>query len=138
MAEAAALRAGAAYFAVIFAAGFVLGTVRVLVLLPRLGETAAVVLEIPAMLALSWVAARVLVAHFAVAPRLGPRLVMGGVAFGLLMLGEAGVSVLGFGRGPGEHFRQYRELPALTGLAGQVAFALIPAIQSFTDGRRGP
>jgi hypothetical protein len=138
MADRVALRAGAAYFAVVFAAGFVLGMVRVLVLLPRLGEAVAVAVEIPVMLSLCWVAARWLVARFAVAPRLGPRLIMGGVAFALLMLAEAAVSVLVLGRGLAEHLGYYRAVPGLMGLAGQVASALFPAIQLSAGGPRNP
>ena len=51
----ASLGAGLAYFAVVFAAGFVLGTLRVLVVAPHLGEIAAVVAELPIMLAVSWI-----------------------------------------------------------------------------------
>ena len=55
---ARSLLAGAAYFAVVFATGFALGVVRVLVTAPRLGETGAVLLEVPIILAASWFAAR--------------------------------------------------------------------------------
>lgn len=43
----AALSAGIAYFAMAFPLGFVLGAVRVLLLARRIGETAAVLLELP-------------------------------------------------------------------------------------------
>ena len=39
-----AVPAGAVYFLLVFLAGFVLGTFRVLVVLPRIGELAAVLL----------------------------------------------------------------------------------------------
>ena len=94
----AALRAGVAYFTIVFAAGFVLGTIRVLVVMPRLGEMNAVAIEIPIMLALSWAACAWLVRRFAVPRALVNRIAMGGLAFELLMLGEFGVSVPAFGR----------------------------------------
>lgn len=128
-----ALRAGLAYFAAVFAAGFALGTLRVLLLVPRLGEMAAILVELPLMLALSWLASRWLTGRFAVAPQPRPRLAMGAFAFALLLAAELGVSVIAFGRSPAEHLATYREPRALLGLAAQVAFALFPLLQA---GRR--
>ncbi len=45
-----ASRLGLAYFAVIFGLGFLLGTVRTLLLEPRIGALPAVALELPVML----------------------------------------------------------------------------------------
>ena len=125
--------AGLAYFGVVFAAGFALGTLRVLVLAPRLGEIAAVLLELPIILAMSWVACRWLVTRFDVPKMLSARLVMGGVALAVLLVAEIGVSAFGFGRSLSAHLEQYRRLPALIGLAGQVAFALFPIIQRTSE-----
>lgn len=124
-----ASRAGMAYFGIVFAVGFLLGTLRVLVLVPRLGETVAVITELPLMLIVSWLACRWLVARLDVAPVLAARAVMGAVAFALLMLGELAVAVLGFGRSLAEHLAHYREASASLGLAGQVGFALFPSLQ---------
>jgi hypothetical protein len=129
---AAALRAGAFYIAIMFAIGFVLGTIRVLVVIPRVGDTNAVLLELPVMLALSWFACSWLVRRFAVPSDAAPRLVMGGVAFALLMLAELGVSVFGFGRSPAQHLASYQTLRAQLGLVAQLGFALFPLIQAFS------
>ena len=51
-------RAGALYAIIVFPIGFVLGTIRVLLLVPRLGGTTAVVLEVPFMLTASWFVCR--------------------------------------------------------------------------------
>lgn len=134
----AALKAGLAYFAIVFSVGALLGTLRVLVLAPRSGELLAVAIELPVMLAVSWVACRRLVARFSVPGRPAPRAAMGGLAFGLLMGAEIGVSVLGFGRTVAEHLEAYRSAAALMGLAGQIAFALFPLAQSWVRaGRAG-
>lgn len=125
----AALRAGAIYFAMIFAIGFVLGTIRVLAVVPQFGETAAVLIELPVMLALSWAACAWLVRRFAVPRRTGDRLIMGGLAFLLLMSGEVGVSVFAFGRTVAEHLQTFRTADAQLGLAGQLLFAGFPLIQ---------
>jgi hypothetical protein len=47
-------RAGALYAIIVFLIGFILGTIRVLLLAPGLGETAAVMLEVPIMLTANW------------------------------------------------------------------------------------
>jgi hypothetical protein len=51
---ATASKAGALYALTVFLIGFILGTIRVLIIVPRLGETAAVLLETPLILAASW------------------------------------------------------------------------------------
>ena len=51
-----ALRAGALYFTVVFAAGFGFGALRVSAIAPRFGETTAVLTEVPLMLAIAWAA----------------------------------------------------------------------------------
>ena len=52
------LRAGALYFALVFAVGFALGAIRTLWVVPRLGTRMAEVMEMPIMLAVTIVAAR--------------------------------------------------------------------------------
>lgn len=54
----AVLRAGVLYFLVVFGAGFLLGTLRVLLLVPRLGTRTAELIEMPLMLAVILLAAR--------------------------------------------------------------------------------
>lgn len=121
--------AGLAYFGVVFAAGFVLGTLRILVLMPRFGDGLAVGLELPIMLALSWFVCRWLIVRFDVPAMLVARLVMGTIAFAALMMAELGVSTLALGRSVSTHFHHYRELSAILGLAGQIAFAMFPIMQ---------
>ena len=124
-----ALRAGAAYFAVVFAFGFGFGTIRTLLVAPRLGELVAVAAEAPAMLAVSWWACGWLLRRYDVAPRAGDRWAMGGLALALLLVAEIGVSVLLAGRSVGQHFALYGELPAQIGLAAQLLFAAMPALR---------
>jgi hypothetical protein len=123
-----ALKAGLAYFSIVFAVGFGLGTLRVLVMVPLFGEVSAVAIELPIMLALSWVACRWLINRFAVPAVSRDRLLMGGSAFLLLMAAELGVSVLAFGRSPAEHWATYRMLSAKMGLLAQIGFALMPLL----------
>ena len=123
----AVLKAGTIYFAIVYAIGFLLGTVRVLVLSPRVGETTAVLFEAPVMLFISWIAARWSSSRYSVAAKLQPRLAMGAIAFALLILGELAVSSLVFGRSLPATVATYASLPGVVGLSAQVIFALLPA-----------
>jgi len=65
--------AGALYFAIVFAAGFALGTVRVLWLVPRLGERMAELAEMPFMLAVTMLAAHRVARRLSMPYRCRPR-----------------------------------------------------------------
>lgn len=115
---------GTAYVAAVFAAGFVLGVLRTLVLVPLLGVLGAVLVELPVILTIAWlVCTRILRRR----PLLPPAAVaMGVVAFLLLMLAETAVSTLLAGRSLAEHLALYVQLPHQVGLVGQLAFAAFP------------
>lgn len=122
------LRSGLAYGLTIFAVGFVFGTIRVLWLLPRVGEGTAVLLELPLMLIAVFLLARWAVRRWQVAALLGPRLTMGAVGFGVLMVCEVILSLTLFGNTLAEHLAQYRAPVALIGLAGQMVVVGMPAL----------
>ena len=124
-----ALIAGAYYFQIVFAIGFVLGVLRGFMVAPAIGEFSAVAIELPILLAASWLVARRLIGRYKVPAQLQERLMMGGFAFTLLVLVEAALSIFGFGRTLAQHIAHYREPAGLLGLAGQIAFALVPALQ---------
>ncbi|MGR3760590.1 hypothetical protein ACUXV3_10735 [Roseobacteraceae bacterium NS-SX3] len=120
------LAAAAAYFALVFACGFVLGTLRILVLLPAAGELGAVLAELPVILAFSWWAAGRLTRG---RPALQPgaaRLGMGGWAFALLMAAEFVLATTAMGLDGAAFAGRWGTLPGALGLAGQIVFALIP------------
>lgn len=121
-----AIWAGAVYLAVVLAAGFVLGGLRELLVAPLVGKTAAVLLELPLILAIAWVVCRAVVNNLSVAARPGPRLVMGATALILLLAAEMATAWWLLGRTPAEHLASYRSLPAGAGLIAQLAFALFP------------
>ncbi len=122
---------GIVYFALVFALGFLLGTVRTLFVLdaPGAGRLPGVLIELPIMLGASWFLCRYVIRRFAVASTVAARAVMGGLAFALLLLAELLVGALLFGRTPGEHFALYSDASYALGLAAQIAFALMPLIQ---------
>jgi hypothetical protein len=122
--------AGAVYFAIVFAAGFVFGSARAVLTgdAPEM-RLAAVAIELPLILAVSWVACRRAVLWFAVPAVVSPRVVMGAVAFLLLMAAEAALGVGLAGRSLGENFALYAEASHALGLVGQVVFGLLPLVQ---------
>jgi hypothetical protein len=86
-----ALKAGVLYFTLVFAAGFVLGTVRTLWAVPRLGVRMSELMEAPIMLGVSVLAARWAVRHVDIPPLWPRRLAMGCVAPALMLLAEFAV-----------------------------------------------
>lgn len=120
---AAALR----YAVIVFAAGFLLGTIRVRVTAPMLGETGAVIAELPFMLLAS-----IMVAHQTLA-RHGIRrpvaaLAIGLLAFLLLMLLEMIIAWPLADQHPDQWALALVRTPGWIGLLGQIAFAFIPLI----------
>jgi hypothetical protein len=82
------LKAGVLYFALVFAAGFVLGLIRILWVVPRFGTRTAELMETPIMLAVIIFAARWIVRGLAMPPTPSKRLGVGFVALGLLLVAE--------------------------------------------------
>ena len=82
------LRAAGLYFVIVFGAGFVLGTIRVLLVVPRLGVRTAELLETPVMVAISFFAARWIVRRLAVRPSTTERFAFGLVGLALLVGAE--------------------------------------------------
>jgi hypothetical protein len=82
------LKAGALYFAVVFAAGFALGTVRTLWVVPRFSARTAELAEAPVMLAVIVLAARWMLRHFGALTLRAQWLAAGLVALSLMLLAE--------------------------------------------------
>jgi hypothetical protein len=124
-----ALSAALAYFILVFAAGFIMGTVRVFLIAPHLGAIGAVLAELPVMLAVSWFVCGWTLRRFRVPARWSVRFVMGAAAFVLLMAAELLVSLFVFGLSISQHFTTYESLAGITGLSAQLAFAVFPLVQ---------
>ena len=124
-----ALSAGTVYFVAVFAAGFLLGVLRTLILLPLLGPLWAVLAELPIILGLAWLVCAKIMRRWRLP--VGAAVAMGAVAFSLLMLAEAGISVQLAGRSLAEHVSLYSQLPHQLGLLGQMAFAAFPWAQAW-------
>ena len=79
------LQTSVLYFLLVFGAGFILGTGRVLIMVPLLGEKVAELIEIPLMLTVIVAAARWIVRH-KLDSRQSTALPIGFIAMGLVLL----------------------------------------------------
>ena len=125
-ASSAPLRPGAIYFSLVFAVGFVLGTIRVLVVVPLLGERAAELLEAPLMLLASFLAARWVVRRFRLPPGARCRLPVGLVALTFLLVAELLVVFLIRGLTLEEYMASRDPVAGAVYLVSLAVFALMP------------
>jgi hypothetical protein len=82
------LKAGAAYFAIVFGTGFGLGTIRTLWIVPRLGIRTAELLEAPFMLVAILLAAGWIGRRFSIAEGSAARVAVGALALALAVAAE--------------------------------------------------
>jgi hypothetical protein len=122
------VKAGIGYAVTVFAIGFLLGTVRVLLLAPRVGPTIAVTIETPIILTASWYVSSIWMRRLVVAPEIRTRILVGAVAFVTLMTLEVALSMSLFHRSIGEYVDGLRSLAGMIGLAAQVCFATFPLL----------
>jgi len=122
--------AGFIYFAIVFAVAFGLGALRVIWIAPALGALTATALEIPIVLAMSWWASARTTSWLAVPPKSADRALMGVVSFAFLMSAEIFLGTVAFGRSLSEQMSGYAQPAGVLGLAGQIAFAIVPWLQA--------
>jgi len=122
------LKAGALYFALVFGAGFVLGSIRVLWVVPRIGERTAELMETPIMLVVTILAARWVAGRLAVPPSPVMRLGVGCVALGLLLLAEFTLVLWLRGLTISEYFASRDPVSGAVYVAMLGVFALMPLL----------
>ena len=120
--------AGTLYCGLVFAAGFGLGAIRVLVLGRAIGALAAVLVEMPFILGISVIVAGRLIGTMRIGDTLAERLAMGASALGLLLVVETGFGVVLTGQSPAQQLAGLGQPDTLVGLAGQCVFAALPAL----------
>ncbi|MGE3174677.1 MAG: hypothetical protein AB7O97_18740 [Planctomycetota bacterium] len=118
-------RAAAAYFGLVFGCGFALGTVRQLLLLPRLGERAAELIELPFMLtaialAGRWIARR----HRDRPPRW--HVALGAIALAMMLGAELTMAWLLRARDPVATLVDRDPIAGAAYALGLLAFAAMP------------
>ena len=130
---------GVIYFAVVFGAGFVLGPIRVLWLVPQVGVRTAELVEAPVMLAVIVVAAQWVVRRCRVPPRPRPRLGMGLLALLLLAIAELSFADAMLGLSPWAYVTSRDPVAGPVHAASVLFFALAPcAVVRKRDARTEP
>jgi hypothetical protein len=123
-----AITATTAYFLVLFALGFVLGTFRVTLIAPRFGAFAATLAEVPVMLIAAYFACRWVVRRWHVPPAMLIRLTMVLWFLMLLFLFETLLGAMLFGRTFADQWATLVTAAGLFGLSAQVVAALLPLV----------
>ncbi|KAB0653195.1 hypothetical protein LGM71_24355 [Burkholderia sp. AU33545] len=124
--------AGCVYALTVFVIGFAFGAIRVLLLVQLLGETAAVSLEAPFMLAASWYLSHWSAKKHDMLTDTNEALLMGAIALAILMLAELCINGLLFRRTVLEYFAGFWSVPGAIGLASQLCFAGFPFLQAIS------
>jgi hypothetical protein len=122
------LRTGFSYFALVFCAGFLLGAIRVSLLVPRIGERMAELMEMPVMFVVILVSARFVTWRFALPATAPVRLATGLFALGLMLAAELLLAAFLQGRSLGEYVASRDPVSGSVYLAMLVLFALMPLI----------
>jgi hypothetical protein len=123
-----AMIAGVVYFLALFAVGFVLGTIRVTVVAPRLGELAATWMEVPLMLMAGFFTCRWAIQHWQVSRTMAMRWAMVLCFLTLLLLFETLLGSLLFGRTVAQQWTTLATPAGMLGLCAQLVAALLPVL----------
>lgn len=122
------IQAGLTYFALVFAAGFALGMIRVPFLVPRLGERTAELIELPFMAPVIVLAARFISQRFHLPARAWPRLGAGCLALAVLVAAEAVVALALEKRTLSEVIASRDPVSGVVFLVMLAVFALMPFV----------
>jgi len=119
---------GAAYFGLVFGAGFLLGCIRVPFLVPRLGERVAELMEMPVQFVVIVLAGRFVVRRFSLPSDTPVRLGVGLVALGLSLAAELLLAVAMAGRSVGQYLASRDPVSGSVYLVMLLFFALLPLL----------
>jgi len=122
------LRAGVFYFALVFGAGFVLGTIRTLWVVAFFGTRKAEQMEMPIMLAVTIVAARWTVLRLSVPMMWSARLGMGCIALVLMLIAEFGFVLWIRGLSIKEYFATRDPVSGAAYYLLLIVFAIMPLL----------
>ncbi|GKS63732.1 hypothetical protein YTPLAS72_10360 [Nitrospira sp.] len=125
-----ALKPGFVYFLLVFGTGFVLGTIRVLFIVPLVGHRTAELIEMPLMLIATVLAAQWTIRRFPEPRNHKARLAIGGIALGLMLAGELAVGIGLRGMTPAEVFLNRDPVSGTAYYVSLILFAVMPWLVS--------
>lgn len=135
--KAIIIRAALYYSAGIFLLGFLLGTLRTIVIVPRIGRLAGVLVEIPIMLAVSWFYCIRLTNRYSLFGDLRNSALFGVLSFLFLQCAEISFSFLIFREQWTDYIVNMGSLPGILGLSAQILFGFIPVLQELLRSSSG-
>jgi len=118
------------YFAFVFGAGFILGPIRIFLVIPRVGVRAAELMEAPIMLGVIIVASRWMVRRFPESSDMSSRLATGFLALALMLGAEFALAHVLRGISVREYLANRDPVSGTVYYALLVVFALLPAYWS--------
>ena len=125
----AMIRASFLYFALVMGAGFLLGSVRVLFVVPHLGERWAELAEMPIMAMVIVVAAGYILRRYPEVQTRGRALVVGFTALALSVSAELVLAVVLQSQSLAEYLASRDKISGSVYLVMLVAFALMPRLR---------
>ena len=123
------VRASFLYFALVLGAGFLLGSVRVPFIVPRLGERWAELAEMPIMAIVIFVAAGYILRRYPEVQTRGRALVVGFMALALSISAELALAVVLQSQSLAEFLASRDKVSGSVYLVMLVAFALMPRLR---------
>ena len=123
------VRASFLYFALVMGAGFLLGSVRVLFVVPHLGERWAELAEMPIMAMVIVVAAGYILRRYPEVQTRGRALVVGFTALALSVSAELALAVVLQSQSLAEYLASRDKISGSVYLVMLVAFALMPRLR---------
>ena len=126
------IKAALTYFALAFGAGFLLGAIRVTLVVPNLGERMAELIEMPVMLIVIVFAARHVARRYALPKERSTTIQVGFLALGLLLAAEILLAVVIQNRSLADYVASRDPVSGSVYLAMLLLFALMPTILAKT------
>jgi hypothetical protein len=124
------VKAALLYFALVFGAGFVLGPIRILWVVPRFGTRMAELMEAPIMLAVTIIAARWIVRRLALPPIPSVRLGVGCIALGFMLIAEFTLVIWLRGLSISEYLASRDPVSGTIYYAMLVVFTIMPLVMA--------
>jgi len=126
-----AIKAGLAYTGIVFAFAFATGVLRTILLAQDIGLTpvVAVLIELPLILIVAWIACRAVLRHMRVSARLDRRVMMGAMALAMTIALEFALATTMTGSSFRHFLASYGKPEVTLGLIGQITFGTFPLLR---------